>query len=197
MSDDTKFITSSGREIAINRKPRIIFPICVVSDHYPALAFQTRQFLKTSITPIIQAPLITDIFTLDSMIEMLNTPLHFINYLSLRSHFGAKINVSHEMAILGFHLKHNLWFEKQYDAINLGDDFAGDLDVAMLSRRAGIPGEKTPMGILTRYDGLSIGRLLSEIERQGAPELTGLGLLLLQIDQKTAKLLSVGNRPHR
>jgi hypothetical protein len=34
--------------------------------------------------------------------------------------------------------------------------------------------------------------LLSQIERIASPELTGLGLLLLQIDQKTAKFLSSG-----
>ena len=41
-----RFVNRSGGEIAISEKPRVVYPICVVSDHYPALAFQARQFLK-------------------------------------------------------------------------------------------------------------------------------------------------------
>ena len=191
-NDGFRFFTQSGTEIIIDRKPRTIFPICIVADHYPALAFQARQFLNTTVTKTIQQPLVSDIFNLDAIVEMLNTPLHFLNYLTLRSRFGDKLMVSHEMTVLGFHLKHNLWFNNEADVINLGDDFASDLDIAMLARRAGIPGERTPKGVLTRFDNLTIGRLLSEVEKIASPELTGLGLLLLQVDQKTAKFLSSG-----
>jgi hypothetical protein len=52
-SNDFKFVTRSGREIKKIVKPRLIFPVCVVSDHYPALAFQSRQFLKTNNTAVI------------------------------------------------------------------------------------------------------------------------------------------------
>jgi hypothetical protein len=187
-----KFFTQLGGEIKVDHKPRIIFPICIVSDHYPALAFQARQFLNITATQTIQIPLVTDIFNLDVIIEMLNTPLHFMNYLTLRSRFGGKLMFSHETTVLGFHLKHNLWFNDEHNMIDLGDDFASDVDIAMLARRAGIPGERTPKGILTRFDRLTVGRLLSQIERIVSPELTGLGLLLLQTDQKTAKFLSSG-----
>lgn len=190
--DGFRFVVQSGIEITVARKPRSIFPICIVSDHYPALAFQARHFLKTTATASIQPPLVTDVFALDAFAEMLNTPLHFLNYLALRARFGDKLMVSHELAILGFHLKHNLWLDSQYDMVNLGDDFTSDLDIAMLARRAGIPGEKMPKGVLTRFDNLTIGQLLAEIERAALPELTSLGLLLLQLSQKTAKFLSTG-----
>ena len=76
--------------------------------------------------------------------------------------------------------------------VDLGGDFTSALDVAMFARRAGVPGEKTPKGILTRFDDLTIGRLVAEIEQTASTQLTGLGLLLLQISQKTAKSLSAG-----
>ena len=41
---------------------REIYPVCVVSDHYPALAVQARQFLKYETDETIQAPLIVDVF---------------------------------------------------------------------------------------------------------------------------------------
>ena len=123
---------------------------------------------------------------------MLSAPLHFLNYLALRARFGDKLVVSHEITTLGFHLKYNLWFNTECDMVNLGDDFASDLDIAMMARRAGVPGEKTPKDILTRFDKLTIGRVMSQIEQAASPELTGLGLLLLQVDQNTAKFLSTG-----
>ncbi|MES0023036.1 MULTISPECIES: SEC-C metal-binding domain-containing protein [unclassified Mesorhizobium] len=191
-NDGFRFVSSAGADIAINHKPRTVFPICVVSDHYPALAFQARQFLKANVTEIIQLPLVTDVFAIDVFAEMLNTPLHFLNYLALRARFGDKLTVSHELTALGYHLKHNLWLDAQYDMVDLGDDFTTDLDIAMLARRVGIPGKRTPSGILTRFDRLTIGRLLDEIEKAASPQLTGLGLLLMQLSSKAATFLSAG-----
>jgi hypothetical protein len=62
----------------------------------------------------------------------------------------------------------------------------------MLSRRDGAPGDKIPKGILTRYDDLQIGRIIKEIESAGSPELTDVGLILLQVGSKTARFLSAG-----
>ena len=134
--------------------------------------------------------MVTDIFAIDVFAEMLSSPLHFINYLALRARFDEKLMVSNEITTLSFHLKHNLWLDDNYDMVNLGDDFASDLDIAMLARRAGVPGEKTPRGILTRFDNLTMGWLLSQVEQMASPELTGLGLLLLQFSQDSANFLS-------
>ena len=191
-NDGFRFVARSGAEVALPHKPRIVFPICIVSDHYPALAFQARQFLRTTVAASIQPPLVTDVFALDAFAEMLNTPLHFLNYLALRARFADKLMVSHEFTSLGFHLRRNLWIDAQYDGVLLEDSLASALDIAMLARRAGVPGERTPKGILTRFDNLSIGRLLVEIEKAGSPQLTGLGLLLLQLSSETAKFLSAG-----
>jgi SEC-C motif len=74
----------------------------------------------------------------------------------------------------------------------LDDGFTSALDIAMQARRSGEPGEKTPKGILTRFGGLTIGRLLSEIEEIASPELTGLGLLLLQLSSEVANFFNKG-----
>ena len=60
----------------------------------------------------------------------------------------------------------------------------------MQARRAGIAGQTTPVGILTRFENLIIGSILDQIEKAASPELTNLGLLLLQLGQTTAKNLS-------
>jgi len=187
-----RFVVSSGSEIPIADQPRFVFPICAVSDHYPALAFQSRQFLKTSNNFHIQPPLITDVFAIDAITEMLDKPLHFLNYIALRARFDGKIFTPNELTTLGLHLIQNLWFDSKLDRVALDDSLASGLDIAMLARREGVPGDKTPKGILTRFQGLTIGRLLSEIERVASPALTGLGLLLLQFGSETAQFLNAG-----
>jgi hypothetical protein len=192
VADGFRFVDRSGLEVAIADRLRLVFPVCVVSDHYPALAFQARQFLKTTVSVSIQAPLVTDVFAFDAIAEMLDTPLQFINYLTLRARFADKLFVPNELTSLGFHLTQNIWVDSEFDLISLDETLASQLDIAMLSRRDGAPGDKTPKGILTRYAGLHIGRIIDEIESTASPSLTDLGLILLQLGSKTAKLLSAG-----
>jgi len=192
LGDDYRFVSISGREIRFSKKPTKIFLLCVVSDHYPALAAQARQFLKIQASETIQPPIVTDVFFMDVLTEILDTPLQLLNYLSLRAKFDQKLLVSQELTNLGYHLKHNLWLEDKYDIVNLGDDFTSSLDIAMSARRLGVPGERIPKGILTRFDGSPIGKLLSEIEASATPELVGLGMLFLQFSSDTAKHINNG-----
>jgi hypothetical protein len=112
--------------------------------------------------------------------------------LALRAKFDKQLLVSQELTTLGYHLNQNLWLEDQYDMVNLGDDFTSSLDIAMSARRLGVPGKRTPPGILTRFDGTPIGRLISEFEASAVPELVGLGMLFLQFGSDTAKHINRG-----
>ncbi|RWH78769.1 MAG: prepilin peptidase [Mesorhizobium sp.] len=192
LDQEYRFVLPSGDEIGFPKRPAKIFPVCSVSDHFPALAAQARQFLKVRATDNVQPPVITDVFFLDVLTEILETPLHFLNYLALRAKFDKRLLVNQELTNLGYHLKHNLWLEDQYDMVNLGDDFTSSLDIAMSARRLGVPGERTPKGILTRFDGTPIGKLISEFETSAIPELVGLGMLFLQLGSDTAKHINRG-----
>ena len=131
------FIDRTGKEVTVDKSINKIHQICLISDHYPALSTQSREFLKYQTTDKIQSPLVCDVFLLDVMTEMLETPLRFLSYLELRALVGDKVLFSHEMTALGYHLKQNLWFEK-YDLIYLEDNVSADLHIAMLARRDGI-----------------------------------------------------------
>jgi hypothetical protein len=61
-----------------------VFVVCLVADHYPALAAQVRQYLKFDPVERVAPPLVIDVFLLDAMAEMLKPPLHFLNYLDRR-----------------------------------------------------------------------------------------------------------------
>jgi hypothetical protein len=164
----------------------------VVSDHYPALALQARQFLEYEESERIVSPLVTDVFAVDVMTEMLSSPLHFLHYLHLRAQFGEKFMAGNELALLGYHLKSNLWGDGDVNLMMIHDDVASDLDVAMLSRRAGAPGRKTPEGILTRYRGTAFGNLIEEIEQSADPQTTDLGIWLLSLNEGAAMDLGKG-----
>lgn len=192
LGEEFRFESPSGDVIRLPKRPTKIFPMCAVSDHYPALAAQARQFLRIRATENVQPPIVTDVFFLDVLTEILETPLQFLNYLALRAKFDKQLLVSQELTTLGYHLKQNLWLDEKYNMVNLGDDFTSSLDIAMSARRLGVPGERTPKGILTRFDGTPIGRLISEFEASAVPELVGLGMLFLQLGSDTAKHINRG-----
>ena len=180
-----------GRTVPLAQPPDTIFPLSVVADHYPALAFQARQFLKVSPSERISPPLVIDVFALDAITEMLASPLRLLSYLSLRSRFGDKLRTSHELTFLSFHLKQNLWVEDNVDLMPLGDDISVDLDIAMMVRRDGVHGERTPDGILTRFEGTPFAKILTEIEHRPDPVAIDLGLMLLELGEDTVRRINV------
>jgi hypothetical protein len=155
------------------------------------LSFQSRQFLVYKATDAIKMPLVCDVFFIDVVTELLETPLRFLSYLELRARVGENISLSNEIAALGYHLKRNLWLG-EYDFIALQDDLSVDVDIAMAARRDGVPGEKTPPGILTALKGTAVGRIIEQIEHRSEAGAVGVGLELLKLNGESANNLSRG-----
>jgi hypothetical protein len=103
-----------------------------------------------------------------------------------------RLSSINEFAILGYHLKQNLWVEDNMDFVMIAEEFAVDLDVAMTVRREGIPGEATPKGILTRLQNTSVARLIRSIEKAAEPSLIDLGFLLLTLNEGSLRTLASG-----
>lgn len=181
-----------GSEVKLPWKPKEVFILNVISDHYPALSFQARQFLKYEVSEDIRPPFIMDIFLLDAMTEMLETPLRLLSYINQRAMHAEKLVIQHELVALSFHLKENLWFSDEHALIHLGDDISLDLDLAMTVRREGIPGKRTPDGILTRFAGTAFERLIRQIEQNGDPATIELGFLLLTLGEDTCRHIDYG-----
>lgn len=187
-----RFSTPDGTVIEVPDNLTQIFPICLVADHYPALAFQTGQFLVRREVPAVLAPLVIDVFTLDVMTEILSRPLRFLSYLELRSLFGSRVSIHHEITLLAYHIKYNLWLDDEYDFVALEDDFAADLEIAMGARRAGLPGKKTPDGILTAIEGRRIDALIKAIEAEPFGPMIDLVMLMYQLSGNSMKELAAG-----
>ena len=186
-----RVVGKDGTALAIPKLKKI-YLLCLVSDHYPALSFQAGEFLTPVISPEIPAPFITDLFTLDVMTEMLESPLHFLSYMDRRTGYGDKVVAGHELTILGYHLSSNLWLSSDTDKIWLYDDLASSLDAAMAVRRDGVAGERTPPGILTLTKGSAYDRLIAQIDNDPRGDLVDLGFMLLQMSSESAAQLSQG-----
>ena len=186
-----RFVTEAGSDLEV---PNIseAYPICVVSDHYPALAVQARHFLEYQHDDVIQAPLVTDVFLIDVLAEMLPNPLWLLSYINRRANFDQRVMSVNELTILAFHLTRNLWVEDDLNMMILTDDLAIELDTAMTVRREGIEGNRTPNGIMTKLESTLVGRILRSIENQQEPALVDLGFMLLKLSGEAIDDLNSG-----
>ncbi|GJB85163.1 prepilin peptidase [Aeromonas caviae] len=192
LSGRCHLIDSAGAEIKLPEDIKDIYPVCLVSDHYPALAFQAAQYLEHTTTEIIRPPFVMDVFLLDVLVEMLASPLRFLSYVDLRVAAINEILASHELTTLAFHLRRNLWLDPQYNMFMLEDSISTDLDVAMMVRRDGFPGQRTPPGILTAMAGTLYEHLISQIEWRNEPSIISLGLQLLALGEQTCRNIDRG-----
>jgi hypothetical protein len=174
-----------GQAVALPKQVKEIYPFCVVSDHYPALAFQASQYLKYSADEVVRPPLVMDVFLLDVLAEMLDTPMRFLSYVRMRSESSSKLMAGHELTALAYHLRCNLWLDDQFNMVMLEDSIAAELDAAMVVRREGLPGQRVPEGILTRMKGTYYERLIEQIERRPNPAILELGFTLLSMSEET------------
>lgn len=185
-----KLVTADEREVVLPDGIKEIYIFCVVSDHYPALSFHARKFLKTESIDRVQAPLVMDVFAVDAMTEMLQSPLQFLSYVNRRANYTEQLMASQELTILGYHLKENLWVPSDANMMLLCDDFSAGLDIAMTVRRTGVQGAATPDGVLSRFWKTTVGRMVKEIESQPNPATIDLGLLLLAISEPAVTEMS-------
>ncbi|KCY14411.1 hypothetical protein B9X93_00010 [Acinetobacter baumannii] len=168
-----------------------IFPICIVSDYYPALAAQAREFLKIRTTQIIKHPYVMDVFLLDLIAEMLDPPLFFLDYLEKRCDFGLALLANHELTILSTYIKQNLYFQGNPDMIFLEDSLSGELELSMLARREDfIDVEETPQGLLHfEHKFKFIGNLIQQLKYSDSFRYQKLGFLILSLAETTLEQL--------
>lgn len=183
-------VGAGGVEIKLPPEIKKIYVICIIADHYPALSFQARQFLRFEPAERVAAPFVMDVFLLDAMTEMLDSPLHLLSYVDRRTAYDDKLMASHELNILGYHLKKNLWIEEKADLMMLHDDFGTELDLSMIVRRENAAGPWTPDGILTRLQTTTLGRIVKQIEAHPNAAVMGFGFMILTMSEDAVVNLS-------
>lgn len=180
---------AEGQALVLPAAIKEIFLFTVVADHYPALSFQAGQFLKTRKHPNVRPPFVMDVFLLDAMTEMLESPLRFLTYAALRARHADRLVINHELTTLGYHLKMNLWLEEDLSMAMLHDDLSTDLDLSMSVRRDHVAGQWTPPGILTKFAGTRFGNLLDQLEGKPDEGLVDMGILLMTLGEDTCRVI--------
>ena len=182
-----RLMDDNKKEVDLPPNIKEVFLFSLVSEHYPALAFQASQSLKFQTTDVIRPPFVMDVFLLDTLTEMLVKPLRLLAYVKLRVAVSEKLMSGHELTVLGYHLKQNLWLDEKQDLVMLEDSIARDLDTAMLVRRDNQPGDDTPVGILTKMRGTRYESLIEEIETRADPATLELGFHLLSMNEDSCR----------
>lgn len=190
LDSKTRLILPTGNELKICREFAEIYPFSIVSDHYPALATQARNFLNQIEHNVIKPAFVIDIFALDVICEILCTPLYFLSYIHRRAMYTEKFFSNHELTILSYHLKQNLYLQDNFTLMHLGDDLGVDLDLAMESRRNGLSNQYDVDGILTRYRGTFFEQLIKDLEKTQNQKAIDLGLELLMLNEDTINTLN-------
>ena len=190
-ADKAAYINGKRVDLKKDGKIRAYYPICVTSEHYPALSFQSSSRLKLEQEADIEMPIVTDVFSFDVMSEMLETPLFFTDYLAKRAAASGRLQVSHELVALSWYIKNNLHIEDN-EFFAVSDDYMVELDLAMSVRRSGIDGQRTPRGQLTRFEGTPVGKLLEYVNSSDRPDVHRLGEVLLSMNGNTADALNKG-----
>jgi len=187
VAGDCRLEDAQGDEIGAPASIKEVFTLSLVAEHYPGLAHQARQYLKTRTTDVIQPPLVMDVFLLDVLTEFLFSPLRFLHYLRMRVAVGEKILVNHEYTSLAIHLRTNMGPQGDFNLALLDDSFTADMDAAMLVRRDGQTGEREPPGILTKFKGTPFEAVVTQLEEQAIPHSIEFCLLLLSLGGDSVK----------
>lgn len=189
LNSSCDIVDENSNNIYFNKGFNEIYIICVVCDAYPALNTQVRQFLKYNKTEIIFPPFVMDVFLLDTLAEMLQSPLYFLSYINRRTMCEVELLSQNELAILAYHLKYNLWIEN-VDLVHFDQSLTRQLDRCMALRSQGILEGSTPDGILIKFQGALIDVIIKTIQKSEDPETIDFGFFLLTLGEDAMRELN-------
>lgn len=156
-------VTSDGRTLEFPALPRL-FPMVVLSDHFPAVTQLSGLLLKQ---PDRIAPVIWDLGMLDCITRVLASPIEMIFYLQCRAQLFEKVVSDSEYNFLGYHLASKLAIPDEVDMIMLDRDFAAVVDDFMIAADLGLDA-KRPRGVLEQLDIPVITELVGELKSADA-----------------------------
>ena len=157
-----------------------VFPIVVLSENFPSLSLLVNDLIKVreDISPAVM-----DIFFLDVLCQILTDPVEILYYLQQRTRYFPKLHTDRELSILGFHLKNKLFVSSEYDYVDIGGDFASDIDDYMVDQYFGRASKIRFTKLEERTGVPEIAELISAL-KAGPPELAGVSIELLDLSYR-------------
>lgn len=119
------------------RLPEINYcvPICVLSEHFPALTVQIRWLLEEKQNTKIAPALVIDVFLLHLMHLTLKTPLEFLHFIHSLSKSRKKFLAQTQIDLLSVHLSRNFLCSEDADMFMLDNGSSAELDLFILNTR--------------------------------------------------------------
>ena len=135
LADDCQLEDEHGNPVKLPREIDEVYILCITGDHYPAVISLARVFLqKREDDP---HPIMMSIFDLDVVTHYLNDRFDLLYYLRQRTVHEAHFITVSEMSLLGFHLKHKLFPQKDTDGTFVADNYTQLVDANFLVVRGG------------------------------------------------------------
>jgi len=164
-----------------------IFIICLTSDIYSSLTTNLSFFLQKE--PNEPYPWATSIGNLEILVEYLNDPYHFIQFLVRRSKLHGKVFSIDELDFVGCYLSDNrLWFEKEFKrGLNyiMLTNYTEQFDKDYFRKQ----GSKVEVKIGLEWNNPTFDHLLNTIRSLNGKGYSDIILLLIDLDLPDRDLL--------
>ncbi|MDK4554589.1 SEC-C metal-binding domain-containing protein [Kingella kingae] len=110
-------------------------PICVLSEHFPALTAQIRWLLEEKQHMHIAPALVFDVFLLHLMHLTLSTPLDFLHFIHSLSKSRKYFLAQTQIDLLSMHLNRNFLCSSDADMFMLDNGLSAELELFLLKIR--------------------------------------------------------------
>lgn len=114
------------------------FPICILSEHFPALTAQIRWLLEEKQHTQIASALVLDVFLLQLMHLTLKTPLEFLHFIHSLSKSRKIFFAQTQIDLLSVHLSRNFLCSEDADMFVLDNGLSAKLDLFLMDKRRGV-----------------------------------------------------------
>ena len=152
-------------------------------DHYPAVITQARTQLERDDDDV--HPILLSIFDLDVITFYLKDQYEFLYYLRQRSTHAERFFANSEMALLGFHLKHKLFPDEDYDGTGVDEGYAALVDANFLVTRGDWPKSEASDRLFHEWKNETFSELVEDIKltaRTDPSQITAENLLFFLYD---------------
>ena len=183
----TSLEDSSGRVIDLPETIEDAYILCLTGDYYPAVIFQTTQFLqKEESDPF---PLAMSILDLDVLTFYLKDPFDFLYYIRQRSTSTGHYFADSEMVLLGFHLSNKLYPDNKHGGTFLSSGFAQLIDANFPAARGHHPRTEITDRLFHKWKNEEFDQLVVALKKTGEPGFTDAIFFLFDMAGKGADSL--------
>ena len=160
--DGYELIDEDGESILLEAKVDETYILCISGDHYPAVMTQARTHLDRGGDD--DHPILISTFDLDVITHYLRDGYEFLYYIRQRSAHAERFVANSEMALLGYHLKHKLFPEEDFDMSMVDDGYTSLVDANFLVARGGWPESESSSRLFHEWKNETFNELVEDIK---------------------------------